>query len=164
MRWCLWKEEEGRKGNVAHQAPQSVGFSRQEYWSGLPFPSSGDLPDPGIEPCSPALEADALTSEPPGKQVSFNFKAAVTICSDFGAQENKACQCFHVSPSICHAVIGLDALILVFWMLSFKPAFSLSSFTFITRLFSASLLSAISVVSSAYLRLLILLHLSSSKE
>ena len=99
---------------VAHQAPQSVGFSRQEYWSGLPFPSSGDLPDPGIEPCSPALEADALTSEPPGKQVSFNFKAAVTICSDFGAQENKACQCFHVSPSICHAVIGLDALILVF--------------------------------------------------
>ena len=42
-------------------------FSRQEYWSGLPFPSPGDLPDPGIEPGSPALEADALTSEPPGK-------------------------------------------------------------------------------------------------
>ena len=49
------------------QAPPSMGFSRQEYWSGLPFPSSGDLPDPGIEPRSPALEADALTSEPPGK-------------------------------------------------------------------------------------------------
>ena len=44
-----------------------MGFSRQEYWSGLPFPSPGDLPDPGIEPRSPALEADALTSEPPGK-------------------------------------------------------------------------------------------------
>ena len=44
-----------------------MGFSRQEYWSGLPFPSPGDLPDPGIEPGSPALEADALTSEPPGK-------------------------------------------------------------------------------------------------
>ena len=42
-------------------------FSRQEYWSGLPFPSPGDLPDPGIEPRSPALQADALTSEPPGK-------------------------------------------------------------------------------------------------
>ena len=52
---------------VAYQAPPSMGFSRQEYWSGLPFPSPGDLPDPGLEPRSPALEADALTSEPPGK-------------------------------------------------------------------------------------------------
>ena len=51
---------------AAHQAPPSMGFSRQEYWSGLPFPSPGDLPDPGIEPRSPALQADALTSEPPG--------------------------------------------------------------------------------------------------
>ena len=53
--------------NVAHQAPPSMGFSRQEYWSGLPFPSPGDPPDPGIEPRSPTLQADALTSEPPGK-------------------------------------------------------------------------------------------------
>ena len=52
---------------VAYQASLSMGFSRQEYWSGLPFPSPGDLPNPGIEPRSPALEADALTSEPPGK-------------------------------------------------------------------------------------------------
>ena len=52
---------------VADQASPSMGFSRQEYWSGLPFPSPGDLPDPGIEPGSPTLEADALTSEPPGK-------------------------------------------------------------------------------------------------
>ena len=52
---------------VAYQASPSMGFSRQEYWSGLPFPSPGDLPDPGIEPRSPALETDALTSEPPGK-------------------------------------------------------------------------------------------------
>ena len=52
---------------VAYQAPPSMGSSRQEYWSGLPFPSPGDLPDPGIEPRSPALQADALTSEPPGK-------------------------------------------------------------------------------------------------
>ena len=48
---------------VAHQAPPSMGFSGQEYWSGLPFPSPGDLPKPGIEPRSPALQADALTSE-----------------------------------------------------------------------------------------------------
>ena len=52
---------------VAYQPSPSMGFSRQEYWSGLPFPSPGDLPDPGIEPKSPALEADALTSEPSGK-------------------------------------------------------------------------------------------------
>ena len=58
-----------------------------------------------------------------------------------------------VFPSICHEQIGPDAMILAFWMLSFKPTFSLSSFTFIKRLFSSSLLSAIRVVSSAYLRL-----------
>ena len=52
---------------VAHQAPPSMGFSRQEYWSGLPFPSPGDHPNPGIEPRSPTLQADALTSGPPGK-------------------------------------------------------------------------------------------------
>ena len=51
---------------VAHQASLSMGFSRQEHWSGLPFPSPGDLPDPGIEPRSPTLQADALPSEPPG--------------------------------------------------------------------------------------------------
>ena len=48
---------------VARQAPLSMGFSRQEYWSGLPFPSPGDLPDPGIEPWSPALQADNLPTE-----------------------------------------------------------------------------------------------------
>ena len=62
-----------------------------------------------------------------------------------------------VSPSICHEVMGPDVMILVFWMLSFKPTFSLSSFTFRKRLFSSSLLSAVIVVSSAYLRLLIFL-------
>ena len=49
---------------AAHQAPPSVGFFRQEYWNGLPFPSPGDLPDPGIKPRSPASQADTLTSEP----------------------------------------------------------------------------------------------------
>ena len=52
---------------VARQAPLSMGFSRQEYWSGLPFPSLGDLPDPGIKPGSPAVQADSLLTEPGGK-------------------------------------------------------------------------------------------------
>ena len=53
---------------VAHQGPLSMEFSRQEYWSRLPFPSPGDLPNPGIEPASPALQADSLPYELPGKQ------------------------------------------------------------------------------------------------
>ena len=52
---------------VAYQVPPSKGFSRPEYWRGLPFPSPGDLPDPGIEPGSPALSADALPCKPPGE-------------------------------------------------------------------------------------------------
>ena len=52
---------------VAYQAPPSMGFSRQEYWSGLPFLSPADLPNPGIEPGSPALQTNALPSKPPGK-------------------------------------------------------------------------------------------------
>ena len=51
---------------VARQAPLSMGFFRQEYWGGLPFPTPGDLSDPGIEPRSPALQAGSLLSEPPG--------------------------------------------------------------------------------------------------
>ena len=52
---------------VACQAPLSMEFSRKEHWSGLPFPPTGDLPDPGIEPVSPALEADSFSTEPPEK-------------------------------------------------------------------------------------------------
>ena len=59
---------------VAYQAPQSMEFSRQEYWSGLPFPSPGDLPNPGIEPRPPTLQADTLPSEPPGKPPLFHYK------------------------------------------------------------------------------------------
>ena len=80
--------------------------------------------------------------------------AAVTICSDFGAPKNKVCHCF---PIYLHEIMGSDAMILVFWMLSFKPTFSLYSFTFFKRLFSYSSLSAIRVVPSEYLRLLIFL-------
>ena len=67
----------------------------------------------------------------------------------------KSVTVFIVFPSIFHEVMGLDAIFLVFWMLSFKTAFSLSSFTFIKRLFKSSLLSVIKVVLSAYMRLLI---------
>ena len=56
---------------VAHQAPLSIEFSRQEYWSGLPFLPPGDIPAPGIEPGSPALQSDTLPSELPGKPICF---------------------------------------------------------------------------------------------
>ena len=58
------------------------------------------------------------------EQASFNFMAAVTVCSDFGAQENKICHCFHFPPIYCYEVMGPNAMILVFLRLSFKPAFS----------------------------------------
>ena len=60
-------------GLLAYQDPPSMGFSRQECWSGLPFPSPGDLPNPGIEPGSPALQADVLPSEPPGKSYEVKW-------------------------------------------------------------------------------------------
>ena len=91
----LKKGKEGREGEVtqlcptlatpwtvAHQASPSMGFSRQEYWSGLPFPSPGDLPDPGIEPKSPTLEADSLTSEPPGKKHVLKC-SSISLASPF---------------------------------------------------------------------------------
>ena len=64
---------------VAYQASPSMGFSRQEYQSGLPFPSPGDLPDPGIKPGSPELQADALPSEPP-LQFSSVAQSCPTLC------------------------------------------------------------------------------------
>ena len=88
------------------------------------------------------------------EQASFNFMVAVTICSDFEAQENNVCHCFHCFPIYLPWSDGTDAMILGFWMISFKLAFSFSSFNF-KKLFISSLLSAIRVVSSIYLRLLI---------
>ena len=58
---------------VAHQAPLSLEFSRQEYWSGLTCLSLGDLPNPGMEPRSPTLQADTLPSEPPGRLILLDF-------------------------------------------------------------------------------------------
>ena len=83
--------------------------------------------------------------------------AAVTICSDWEPKKIKSATVSIAYPSICHEVMQPDAIIFVFWMLSFKATFSLSSFTFIKRLFSSSSQSAIRVVPSAYLRLLIFL-------
>ena len=62
---------------VVRPAPASMGFSRQEYWSGWPFPSPGDLPDPGSEPGSPALQADALLSEPFSISINISFEILV---------------------------------------------------------------------------------------
>ena len=72
---------------VAYQAPLSVGFSRQGYWSGLPFPSPGDLPNPGIEPGSPTLQADALPSEPPGKPKDTGVGSLSLLQGIFPTQE-----------------------------------------------------------------------------
>ena len=93
---------------------------------------------------------------PRSKRLS-NFMATVTVHSDCRAQEEKICHCFHFSPSFCHEVKGPDATILVFLILICKAAFLLSSFTLIKRLFSSYSLSAMRVMSSSYLRLLIFL-------
>ena len=68
---------------VAHEAPPSMGCPRQEYWSGLPFPSPGDLPRPGIKPRSPALQADSLQSELPGKSCFLNWDTINTYYISF---------------------------------------------------------------------------------
>ena len=74
VKWsCSVVSDSANPWTVAYQDPPSMGFSRQEYWSGLLFPSPGDLPDPGIEPRSPALQADTLLSEPPGKPWTINW-------------------------------------------------------------------------------------------
>ena len=88
------------------------------------------------------------------KSKSLNFMATVTIQSSFVAQENKTSHCFHFFPFIYHEVLGPDAMTFVYWMLSFKPAFSLSSFTLIKRLFGSSLHYAIRVVSTVYLSII----------
>ena len=66
---------------VAHQAPLSMGFPRQEYWSGLPFPTRGHLPDPGIEPGSSARAGRFLTTAPPGKPLTLTQKTVLLILS-----------------------------------------------------------------------------------
>ena len=96
---------------VAHQAPPSMGFSRQEYWSGLPFPSPGDLPNPGIELGSPVLQTDALPSEPPGKpnqckyrskgltgMITYNSSISFEIFIEYTKKRNVHTKSYLVSP------------------------------------------------------------------
>ena len=72
---------------IAHQVPLSMEFSRQEYWSGLSFPTLEDLPDPGIEPGSPALQADFLPSEPVGKPFMEAGKSKIKALADLVSGE-----------------------------------------------------------------------------
>ena len=90
-------------GTVAHKAPLSMGFSRQEYWSGLPCPPPGDLSDPGVEPkspVSPALQVDSLPSEPLGKTEPGQFLVNdvwgplnMEIIGKIAVLENQVCVC-----------------------------------------------------------------------
>ena len=81
MMQTIWKTI--HQWTVTHLAPPSMEFSRQEYWSGLPFTSLGDLPDPGIEPGSPTLWADALWSEPPGNPIhQFHRRLNIELLYD----------------------------------------------------------------------------------
>ena len=75
----------GTPWTVTYQAPPSIGFSRQECWSGLPFPSPGDLPDTGIEPGSPVFQEDTLTSEPPEEKGMRRLRQENTPCAGQGA-------------------------------------------------------------------------------
>ena len=144
-----------------------MGLSRQEHWSGLP-----------LHPYMTARKTIALTRWTfVSKVISLLFNMLSMFVIAFLPRSKplliswlqspsavileppkiKSLTVSIVSPSICHKVMGLDGVIFVSWMLSFKPAFSCSSFTFFKRLFSSSLLSAIRVMLSAYLRLLIFL-------
>ena len=76
---CLTLCDQPTPWTVAHQAPLSMRFSRQESWSTLPFPSPGDLPDPGIKPGLPALQADSLPSEPPRKPCILHFNLILNL-------------------------------------------------------------------------------------
>ena len=97
---------------VACQAPLSMGFSRQEYWSGLPFPSPGNLPDPGIEPGSPALQADSLPIELWGKPIELIEYLSISLSRSVhffwrtgshivGADKSKMCQVGNLRKSWC---------------------------------------------------------------
>ena len=95
---------------VAYQAPPSMGFSKQECWSGLPFPSSGDLPDPGIKPGSPALQADTLPSEPQGHHPNLMGFPGGT------SGKEPACQCRR------HKKLGFDPRVgKILWRRAWQP-------------------------------------------
>ena len=110
----------GPMNYIARQAPLSVGFSRQEYWSGLPFPPPGDLPDPGIEPRSPAVAGRFFTTEPPGKPMFLYAFCEYYVSSLSGRIPSMVIQISslqNLGYITCHTVrVLLCALVL-----SYKP-------------------------------------------
>ena len=94
---------------IAHQAPQSMGFSRQEHWSGLRFPPPADLPDPGMEPRSPALQVDYSPSEPPAEpdidewREEYMIDSRVIYWMDAAAAAAKSLQS---CPTLCDPIDG----------------------------------------------------------
>ena len=89
---------------VAHQDPLSLGFHRQAYWSGVSFPSPGDLPDSRSEPRSPALQADSLPSEPPGKpsgKMRQDLKTTLGVLCVQRGQGNEPPNYFRITPPPC---------------------------------------------------------------
>ena len=97
---------------VARRVPLSVGFPRQEYWSGLPFPSPGDLPDPGIKPMSPALAGGCFTTEPPGKHGFLILVPNSFLFYLINVSKMRLCpeQCTRTSSSL--EAIWLDSVLL----------------------------------------------------
>ena len=106
----------GTPWTVAHQALLSMGFSRQEYWSGLPFPSPGDLPDRGIKPGSPALQADSLPSEPPGTDM-YKYKAPRLVSAQLTSPLSWGCSCF-LRVSVPVSAFLESSLSLLLWALA----------------------------------------------
>ena len=109
---------------IARQVPLSVGYSRQEYWSGLPFPSPGDFPNPGIEPRSPALQADSLPSEPRVKPV-LEYRKLNAVSSEVLVSQLCSALCpMDCSPlgSSVHGI--LQARILKWVAIPFSRGFS----------------------------------------
>ena len=99
---------------VAHQTPLSMGVLRQEYWSGLPFPSPGNLPDPGIEPKSLTLQTDSLPSEPPEKSINVNWALRVehwsnrfSVFMKRNTREFSLCLCDFSSLSLPHPPLSV---------------------------------------------------------
>ena len=110
-----------------HQAPPSMGFSRQEYWSGLPFPSPGNLPDPGIELRSPTLQSDALTSEPPGKPTCVLTK--LTFLHPLGYihscwPSTLSWYCF--PQNYAHSLVNIRPCLMTCWILVPCPGIELA--------------------------------------
>ena len=137
---------------VAYQAPPSMGFSRQECWSGLPFPSPGDLLVPGIKPRSPALRADALPSEPPGKWIQ-RWRRLKTWNIQFSPWEvgmwSKGQSPKVLEPCLLSISSSSEALLLWFLFLLFPKL--LSSFPFLW------------FISTSSSKILLLLDYSSSQ-